>query len=217
MMSVKEMVGRLQSLGRMVAGQAATAEDLSTHEKCQEAARLFLEILDGKTPYFPKCNINPNPHMDDVAEAKADGRPWLDMDTSLLEDLSSRYAELAKEGSQDWPDRKEGAYTPDEVTGMFLQSVQSAAQYWADLVHQVHLGEEYSDLDCCEGTIFSILNVLDGTNVAAPMFDVVPDIDDIMARPEVSNFQGLVLDTYMHEQFYQAEVFNPSTQDMPAL
>jgi hypothetical protein len=218
MMSVDEMAERLQSLSRMAAVQAAATENLPVVRKCQEAARLFLEILDGKTPYFPKCALNPHPHIDDIAEAKADDLPWFDMDTHLLDDLSTRFSSLTRgEGQdfQDWLCRRDGAYTGDEVTGLFLHSALRAAHYWGEMVHQKPDGIGYSDLDRCDGTVFSILNILDGTNIATPMFDVAPDIEDIRARPGLCEFQSLVLDTYLHNRFYQVEVFDPSATVSP--
>lgn len=214
-MNLKDMVGRLQSLSRMVALSASSREDLDVEGKCMEASRLFLEILDGKTPHFPKCILNPNPAGEDVREQKMNNDAWLDMNITLHEDLSGRFTRLVEDEMPAWPVRESGPYSQDEVTAMFLHSMQSAALYWSTVHSSDKVLEKYSERDCCEGTIFAIFNVLDGTNMASPMFDVVPDIDDISSRPEVSDFQGIVLDCYMHDGFYRAEVFNPDPDLRP--
>lgn len=209
-MTVKQMIARLQGLGHMVAQQAAARDDLDIHAKCIEANRAFLEILDGKTDHFPKAIINPAPHPDDIREAKRDGGAWLDADVVLHDNLAGRFSEMAANDDASWPDRTSGAHTQDEVTNMFLSSMCSAARYWGKLVHTQRTAGPKTDLDCCDGTIFSVFNLLDGSNIASPMFDVVPDADDIAARPAVADFQPVVLDGYMHETFYQTDAFKPA-------
>lgn len=209
-MNLDDMIKRLQGLGHMVSRQASEREDLDLEGKCFEAARLFLELLDGKTPYFPKCVLNASPHPDDIQEAQSDGSAWHDPDTELQDDLSGLFATSMSRDDWSFRERDGAAYSSAETTQMFLRAMASCAEYWGKISPARTDIAQGSDLDACSGTVFSLFNVIDGSSLAAPMFEITPDIDDISARPELSGFQPIVLDGYLHDAFYQTEEFKPA-------
>lgn len=53
------------------------------------------------------------------------------------------------------------AYTAEEVRSQLLKGFQEIAEYWSR--------QEGTDLNKCEGVVFSILNVIDGTSSALPV------------------------------------------------
>lgn len=208
-MNMMEMITRLRGLGHMVARQASEREDLDIEGKSYEAARLFLEVIDGKTPYFPKCVLNASPHPDDIHEAQEDGSAWHDPDTKLQDGLSTLFAESMSRTDWSFDERDGDAYSSEETTRLFLRAMASCAEYWGKVNPARGDIEHGSDHDACVGTVFSILTVIDGSSLAAPMFDIVPDIEDISARPGLSGFEPIVLDGYLHDGFCQTAEFKP--------
>lgn len=95
------------------------------------------------------------------------------------------------------------AYTKEEMTDMFLQSVRSIANCWA----------QYPDKtpeERCNGVAFSILATIDGTSIALPAFNLtpVPHPDDKQYHiDEGSNYWpddvAFNAETYLHDLFYQ--------------
>lgn len=64
-------------------------------------------------------------------------------------------------------------YTEEEVREMFLASCKHIARYWAS-VEDPHI---QTNLDRCDGVVFSILNILDG------MACNFPAAIDLVVRP----------------------------------
>lgn len=91
-------------------------------------------------------------------------------------------------------------YTKEEVREMVLWHMRNLARYWAR--------QEGTPLDKCEGVVFSVLSMLDGST-GLPAFDLVA-----RTHPDYKGFQiaegenyipdGLVIndDCQLHELFY---------------
>lgn len=69
------------------------------------------------------------------------------------------------------------AFTPEEIRDKFLDYVHSMADYWAEVALE---HERDTVRERCDGLAFSILAMIDGSNVGLPSFDVVtrPHEDD---------------------------------------
>lgn len=66
------------------------------------------------------------------------------------------------------------AYTKEQVRDMFLHQCAGIAYYWATLP-TMSAGETTprTILDRCNGVVFSILNIFDGTSMGLPAIDLV--------------------------------------------
>lgn len=94
------------------------------------------------------------------------------------------------------------AYTAEEVRKQVLDHLKTLANYWASL-------PDKTDLEKCEGLIFSTLVMLDGHSTALPAFDLVlkphPD-DKEFCISEGENYyeNGQVInDCVFHDEFYK--------------
>ncbi len=66
-------------------------------------------------------------------------------------------------------------YSGPEMRDAFMQTMRSYVHYWAT-VENPHAGEGQSEIEArLDGLAFSFLNMLDGTTVGLPAFDVVPN------------------------------------------
>ena len=90
--------------------------------------------------------------------------------------------------------------TKEEMRSNFLHAVNEVVEYWANLSGQ-------SDLERCEGTAFSIMNIIDGTSGSFSCgIDLVlkPHPDDkqfSIDEGEDYIVDGMVIndDVYLHE------------------
>ena len=207
--TVQGMIEQLQQLGQKAAHDAAAHDDLDRPGKVREAIRLCLVVLDGGTPYFPRCDITPSLHEDDIAEATAEGRRYYDPKVPYSGPLAEKFANITH--TEPDIDRNGSApFTADEITKELLAHFAGLARYWAEIEN----GQ--SDLERCEGAVFSFFVTFDGSNLAMPMMDIVPNAEDIAARPEVADFDSVTLDGYLHDTFLQAEPFREA-DDGPSI
>src|SRR4051812_37269773 len=101
---------------------------------------------------------------------------------------------------------KPKAYTETQARELFLASVRRIAAYWATLPGE-HTAEER-----CNGVVFSILNVLDGTHGGSPSYDVVarPHPDDeayLKSQGKQWHKDGTIINSgcLLHELYYKKE------------
>ena len=92
--------------------------------------------------------------------------------------------------------------TVEEVRDEFFEAVRGISKYWAEL-------PEKTPLERCDGTVFSILNIFDGTTMNLPAMNIIlsphPD-DKEFNRSEGNNWyeSGMVInDCMLHELFYK--------------
>lgn len=214
-MTLDETVLRLQGLAAAAAEDAASLTDATDMDRCHAAIIGLLEVFDGKSPYFPKCSLSPNPHEEDMQEARASGARYLDPNIPLMPGLAEMYRSRVETGNWSWPESSEStpqgatarAYTSQEVTEMFLSSMRGAAEFWAQSDVKGFVKIKGPTFERCSGAIFSAFAVLDGVNAAAPMFDILLDADDIASRPELSGFEPIILDAYLHESLSRVEPY----------
>ena len=69
------------------------------------------------------------------------------------------------------------AYTEEEVRQKFLDKLHQLSKYWATLETERSIQER------CDGLVFSILNVFDGTTVDLPAMDI-----SLSPHPDDKNF-----------------------------
>jgi hypothetical protein len=198
--TIEDMIERLQQLGRKAAQDAANRDDLDTLGKTREAIRQVLMVLDGKTPHFPRCSISPSPHPDDIADAVEAGERYYDPEICYAGPLAEKFANTVYD-DLDIDRLGTTPYTADEITKDLLNHFSFLAKYWAEI------NNGQSDLERCEGAVFSFFVTFDGSNLAMPMMDIIPSAEDIAARPEVSDFEPVKLDGYIHDNFFGVEAF----------
>lgn len=97
------------------------------------------------------------------------------------------------------------AYTTEELRDTLLEEVRQIARHWADPKIDRDLQGR------CNGVAFSILALLDGCNIGIPTIDLVfqpheSDKASSIRRGENWIEPGSVLDTGLHDCFYQTEV-----------
>src|SRR5437868_1611894 len=81
-------------------------------------------------------------------------------------------------------DGNDSAYDDGELLSLFMDKVRFMVKYWSE--------REATDLEKCEGVAFSILNIIDGTSLELPPFDIVSAEDGTVINA------GCML----HETFY---------------
>lgn len=93
------------------------------------------------------------------------------------------------------------AKTDIEVREEFLSKLRELAIYWANT-------EGTTSLEKCEGVVFSILNIFDGTSCGLPAMDISlspheSDKEYAIEKSENWYESGMVINnTMMHEKFY---------------
>jgi hypothetical protein len=194
-LTASEASARLLGLARGVAHQAETEPGLTREQKCEKTAYGLLALLDGKTPHFPRCLLSPQQHVEDIAEAKAEGAPWYDEDISSSPGLSDHFVARLKDPS--WlPSRTDAApYSAEEIRDQIVRSFMGTAEYWAK-------NDKTDELKRCEGVAFSCFAALDGVSMSGQMMELTLDAEDIAQRPELNDFQPEVLDPYLHELYH---------------
>lgn len=99
---------------------------------------------------------------------------------------------------------KSRAYTDEEVVNKLLNAIRSAVSYWAGLPDNDH-DVSYK----LNGLAFSILNILDGTTVGLPAFDLVPHPHekdkDFLIDNEENYFEREVINSkvMLHDLYYK--------------
>lgn len=92
------------------------------------------------------------------------------------------------------------AYTEEEARDIFLERVRHLSEYWAEV-------PDKTPRERCDGLVFSILNVFDGTSGWHPALNISlsPHPDDMhFHQTEGSNWYepGMVInDCMLHELF----------------
>ncbi|MBD3261177.1 MAG: hypothetical protein GF334_05760 [Candidatus Altiarchaeales archaeon] len=100
--------------------------------------------------------------------------------------------------------------TVEECREIFMRQVASIAAYWARVPGR-------TDLEKCNGVAFSILSMLDGSNVDIPAFDLIPSphgSDEEFHRDEGENWWPrapdevretlpIINDTMLHEMWHR--------------
>ncbi len=200
-MSPEMTADRLSVLARKVALDAGRREDLDSAGKCRQAVKGLLEVLDGKTANFPKCILTVNQSEDDIKDAAKNGEPWFDPQVPLLENLSEKYDEWVRNDALDVHVNEGRAYTSEEASKCLLGIVDYNARIWSG-----YNKEGETDVSRCEAALFTFMNIMDGTSLASPMYNITLDAEDIASRPELSDFSPIVLDTYLHDRFYRVSL-----------
>ena len=94
------------------------------------------------------------------------------------------------------------AKTAEEVRAEFLDHLHSVADYWSML-------RSDDAKAACDGLVFSILNVFDGTSAALPAMDIVlrphgDDKDFCIKENEDWYEPGMVInECHMHDEWYK--------------
>ena len=96
------------------------------------------------------------------------------------------------------------AYTPEEVREEFLATLRQLAFYWSQQ-------SEHTAREMCDGVIFSVLNIFDGTAMGLPAMDIV-----LRPHPDDANFlendgenwyeDGMAINDFdglLHEIYYR--------------
>lgn len=97
------------------------------------------------------------------------------------------------------------AYTPEEVRKQFLDAVRGYVSYWDKLEG------EHSVTDRLNGLAFSILNIIDGTSMSLPAFDLIPHPHEDDKEYHISQgenyYEPVVINDgdYLHDQYYQVK------------
>lgn len=98
------------------------------------------------------------------------------------------------------PDTDARPFTVEEMRDAFLGTLRAYARYWGSLVDQT-IDERL------DGLAFSFLNMLDGTSMSLPAFDLVPHPhpdDEAFLRDEGLNWwttEPINGDVMLHELF----------------
>ena len=92
------------------------------------------------------------------------------------------------------------AYTTEEVRELFLKQVRESAHYWASLPGK-------TPQERCDGLAFTILNIIDGSTLPLPAFDLIPSphpTDYQYHREHGENWfeQEVINDCQLHEYYY---------------
>jgi len=97
---------------------------------------------------------------------------------------------------------KPRAFTEQEVITHFLDTVRATARYWAEL-------PDKTPQERCDGVAFSILNIIDGTNMGHPAMDLClsphPDDKAYCIANDMNWFEpGQCINGYdmLHELYY---------------
>ena len=105
-------------------------------------------------------------------------------------------------------DDKPRAYTKSEVQVMFIGQLREIARYWDRFEGTEPGSEQLSQIERIEGAIFSVLNILDGTSMGLPCFDLVlrpheDDKQDAIDNGENWFESGMVINDncYLHDLF----------------
>lgn len=99
------------------------------------------------------------------------------------------------------------AKTAEECREEFLQYVRNIAEYWATL-------PDKTAQERCDGTVFSILNIFDGTSTELPAMNIslLPHPDDKQYRiknDENWYRKGMVINyCHLHHMYYNKEATN---------
>lgn len=95
------------------------------------------------------------------------------------------------------------AYTKEEVRGQFLNTIRNYVDYWDSV-------DERSSKEKLSGLAFSILNILDGTTIDLPAFNLSVDVhpsNKEYCQENNKNWyeQGMLIndDEMLHEMFYE--------------
>lgn len=94
------------------------------------------------------------------------------------------------------------AYTAEETRDKFLKTLASIAEYWGGLKDQ-------SPMDAVNGVVFSMLALIDGSNMGFPGLRLYPetaDEDEAYHRGLGENYydrQTLVNDAPLHELWFE--------------
>ena len=92
------------------------------------------------------------------------------------------------------------AYTAEEVREQLLAHLREVAHYWSRVPDQ-------TPREMCDGVVFSVLNIFDGTTVGLPAMDILlsPHPDDKEFRiSEGDNWyedRQHINDCYLHELY----------------
>ena len=105
------------------------------------------------------------------------------------------------------------AYTTEEVRDQFMEHVRRLAAYWANLPDiDSATGRPLTVRGRCEGVAFSILNVIDGTSMALPSFDLVAKPHEDDKEFHIENEENWIEpdtvingDCLLHEMFYKRD------------
>ncbi len=90
--------------------------------------------------------------------------------------------------------------TESEVREEFIEYAKTIARYWSTM-------ENKTDVEKCEGVVFSILNIFDGSTMSLPAMDIVlrPHEEDkqyCIENGEDWYEDGMVInDCMLHEMF----------------
>ena len=114
--------------------------------------------------------------------------------------LRIRYNTDTMEQIQEQPAR---AWTPEETARLLVTKTVDIANYWAKVPNQ-------TKEQACQGVAFSILSMLDGSNVDLPAFDLVPSVhkdDKQYAIDAGHNYfePANVVSTPLHEMFHRIQ------------
>lgn len=108
------------------------------------------------------------------------------------------------------------AKTPEELRDDFFHVVAALARYWAETA------PVESPMARCEGLVFSIMNIFDGTNMTLPAIDLVmhPHPDDKKYCEEEGDdwvAEGTVInaDVMMHELWIDYQRRQPVFEEEP--
>lgn len=93
---------------------------------------------------------------------------------------------------------KPRAYTVEEMRQKFLDQMRLYKEYW---LNEDHCPEVEGKLD---GLCFSILNILDGTSMGTPAFDLIPSVhedDQAYHESEGENWwaEEVINDCHLHD------------------
>jgi hypothetical protein len=97
---------------------------------------------------------------------------------------------------------KPKAYTPEEVREMFLDQLRATKEYW---LNETRAETESERMD---GLVFSILNIIDGSTVGLPSFDLIPsphegDKDYLTSIGEKHFTKEVINNCQLHEHWYK--------------
>lgn len=99
-------------------------------------------------------------------------------------------------------------YTKEEVREMFLEGLREIADFWAN----VETNPPKTIKERCDGLVFSILNIFDGTTADMPAMSISlePHEDDksyYQAEGKKWFEQGMVIndDVHLHDMYYRKE------------
>ena len=107
-----------------------------------------------------------------------------------------------------WQTLSKWQLTRDELADILVAMVEGNAYYWGEAVLQQRDAPR-GVMDACTGAAFSMFAGIDGCSINFPLFLLELDADDVAARPELSDFEPIALDTYLHDTFQSVAPFAP--------